>query len=217
MTIEDLIIRETARCETYKSLAECYYLPQKNLNGRLKELEQQLTKLGSEALNCAVLMRSELQVLEEYNTLAIDFSRLFVGPYHLLAPPYGSVYLDNERRVMGDSTMDVRKRYGKAGLDISEQFKDAPDHIAAELEFMFYLIYKEIEAINTGAAEDASEQLIRQKSFLFNHLGNWVPHFTGLLEAKAKTGFYQNLAVATSKFVAEDLDYLTSLEVYQPA
>ena len=91
MTIEDMIIRETARCETYKSLAECYYLPQKNLNGRLKELEQQLAKLGSEALNCAVLMRSEFQVLEEHNTLAIDFARLFVGPYHLLAPPYGSV------------------------------------------------------------------------------------------------------------------------------
>ena len=42
MNIEDMILRETACRETYKSLAECYYLPQKDLNGRLKELEQQL-------------------------------------------------------------------------------------------------------------------------------------------------------------------------------
>lgn len=217
MTIEDLILLETARCETYKSLAECYYLPQRGLIGRLKEMENQLARLNSKALSHAVLICSEYRVQEEYKTLAIEFARLFVGPYHLLAPPYGSVYLEKERRVMGDSTMDVKKRYSKAGLDISEKFKDAPDHISAELEFMYYLIYKEIEAINTGAAEDASEQLIKQKSFLFNHLGNWVPHFTGLLLEKAKTGFYRNLAFVTRKFVAEDLDYLTSLEVYQQA
>ena len=217
MNIEDMILRETARRETYKSLAECYYLPQKDLNGRLKELEQQLARLGSEALSCAVLMCSEFQVLEEYNTLAIDFSRLFVGPYHLLAPPYGSVYMEDERRVMGDSTMDVRNRYNKAGLDLSEQFKDAPDHIAAELEFMYYLIYKEIEAINTGSAENISEQLIRQKYFLCEHLCNWSSQFACRVESEAQTGFYRNLAVATSKFVAEDLDYLTNLEVEQPA
>ena len=45
---------------------------------------------------------------------------------------------------MGDSTMDVRMRYGDARLELAADFKEAPDHIAAELEFMHFLIFKEI-------------------------------------------------------------------------
>ena len=217
MNIEGLLLNECARRDAYRGLADCYYLPGADLAGRLQELEPQLARLSSEALSHALLMRSELQEPKARETLAIDFARLFVGPYRLLAPPYGSVYLDDARRVMGDSTVDARDRYGKVGLDLSESFKDAPDHIAVELEFMYYLICKEIEAIGTGAADEAADQVLRQRSFLAAHLGVWASHFTGQLESEAKTGFYRHLAVATRAFVAEDLDYLTSLEVYQPA
>ncbi len=48
--------------------------------------------------------------------LKVEFSKLFVGPYKLFAAPYGSVYLDDERKVMGDSTLDVKNRYREAGL-----------------------------------------------------------------------------------------------------
>ena len=34
-------------------------------------------------------------------TLMLDYSRLFLGPFSILAKPYGSVYLDGEKIVMG--------------------------------------------------------------------------------------------------------------------
>src|SRR4030043_2079977 len=95
--------------------------------------------------------------------LAVEYARLFVGPYELKAPPYGSVYLDGGRRVMGDSTMEVVRIYEKTGLAMDKDFKELPDHIAVELEFMFFLIYKEGEAL---------EKLEKDKALAFREIRN---------------------------------------------
>ena len=75
-------------------------------------------------------MRKALENDRDLEALTIDFARLFVGPYKLLAAPYGSVYLDSGRTTMGDSTLDVKSRYCEAGLNAATNFKEAPDHIA---------------------------------------------------------------------------------------
>ncbi len=41
-----------------------------------------------------------------------------------ITPNNGSVYLDEGRRVMGDSTMEVIKMYRDEGLSIDEDFKE---------------------------------------------------------------------------------------------
>ena len=92
-----------------------------------------------------------------------------MGPYRLLAPPYGSVYLEKNRRVMGDSTMDAKKRYQEAGLKLT--LKEAPDHVAIEMEFMYYLIYREIEAFINTNESDIALDLTNQNDFLQNNLG----------------------------------------------
>jgi TorA maturation chaperone TorD len=51
-----------------------------------------------------------------------------VGPFLVPAPPYGSVYLEDNRQLMGDSTIDVRRHYLSLGLDLSADFMEAlPD------------------------------------------------------------------------------------------
>ncbi len=76
----------------------------------------------------------------------------FLFLFCMLAPPYGSVYLERERTVMGESTLDVVRRYRQEGLDISADFHDAPDHITAELEFVHFLIFKALEAASDSTA-----------------------------------------------------------------
>jgi TorA maturation chaperone TorD len=120
------------------------------------------------------------------------------------AAPYGSVYLEAERKMMGDSTLDARNRYREAGLDTAKTFKDAPDHISAELEFMYYLIFKEIEAFANSEIETAIGFIQRQKSFLEDHLMAWVPEFADCIIESAKNPFYPNLAKATSAFLNEN-------------
>jgi TorA maturation chaperone TorD len=129
-------------------LSDCYFLPDPGLSEKLENLELNMSDVCEPAAEWVHSMRKEFEGSANLEPLKIDFSKLFVGPYKLFAAPYGSVYLDSERQVMGDSTLDVKTRYREAGLDTAKNFKDAPDHISAELEFMYYLIFKEIEAFS---------------------------------------------------------------------
>ncbi len=141
----------------------------------------------------------------------MEHARLFIGPYSLLAPPYGSVYLESERKIMGNSTMDVINRYRQSGLIVAEDFKDAPDHIAAELEFMHFLIFKAMEAANQGDVNGIVTGLLNQQSFLEQHLGAWVHEFAGNVVENAKTPFYRNLARATEVFIKDDYHIISSV------
>ncbi|UTW70898.1 molecular chaperone TorD family protein [Anaerobacillus sp. HL2] len=41
---------------------------------------------------------------KDVTKLKVDFAKLFVGPFDVLAPPYSSVYLNEGRAVYGEST-----------------------------------------------------------------------------------------------------------------
>ena len=129
------------------------------------------------------------------------------------APPYGSVYLDGERQIMGKSTLEVRNNYREAGLDISTDFRNPPDHIAAELEFMYFIIFKEIEALENSDVDTTIDYLEKQRAFLNEHLGAWVSEFAAFVEQKAESKFYRNLAKATKVFIEQHLDELSDLPV----
>ena len=94
---------------------------------------------------------------------------------------------------------------------MSEDFKDAPDHIAAELEFMHYLIYKEIEAANRGDDNSIFTCLADQQSFLKFHLGAWVPEFGRSVLDNGNTTFYQDLARITDGFIKDDYQSISEV------
>ncbi|MFO7555410.1 MAG: molecular chaperone TorD family protein [Desulfobacterales bacterium] len=204
METKKIINRELSRMEAFRLLSECYFLPNPVLSEVLDNLELLLGNVSKSASNCVRHMRKEAENGLDLEALKIDFAKLFVGPYKLLAAPYGSVYLDDGRTLMGNSTLDVKNRYREEGLDTGKNFKDAPDHITAELEFMYYLIYKEIEAVSNSDMEAAIGFIQKQKCFLESHLIAWVPEFAGNIIENADTLFYQNLAKATQSFLIEN-------------
>ncbi len=213
MDIQNIVSQETARQDIYSSLANYYRMPEDDTFTNLATLSDQLSNLNSEAVSYIQCMQAELDQGCDLELLKVEFTRLFIGPYSMPAPPYGSVYIEKERKVMGDSTMDVQKRYQNFGLDISNNFKEVPDHITAELEFMFFLIFKEIESIQSNIPEQAQEILYHQKSFHNDHLNIWIPDFTDCVIEHAGTQFYRNLAKATRIFIAEELEYLESISI----
>ncbi|MBU1342319.1 MAG: molecular chaperone TorD family protein [Proteobacteria bacterium] len=208
MNFHQIIDSETARQGIYRIFSDCYHLPDKSMPEKLEKLEKQLVRLNSKADSHVSQMQVELASMDDYDSLKIDFSRLLIGPYSLPAPPYGSVYLEKERKVMGDSTLDVEARYEQFGLGLSKDFKNVPDHIAAELEFMFFLIYKEIDSIQSDDPLQAVDFLLGQESFLQDHLNMWVPDFANCIIEHSGTDFYRHLVQATQLFIAEDLEYL---------
>ena len=90
-------------------------------------------------------------------------------------------------------------------MDLSENNKDSPDHITIELEFMYYLVYKELKAIEQGDIEGTMDSLKEQIQFLHDHLGAWLPEFSDNIEKNAGTGFFNNLAGFTRTFINKDM------------
>ncbi len=202
---------ETQRRDAYKLLSSYYYRPTADKLETLGALETTLKNICPEAVEFVMTMRTETDITQ----LEVDYAKLFMGPYKLLAPPYGSVYLEGKREVMGHSTIDALNHYQAAGLAISGRIKEAPDHIAIELEFLYYLIFKELEAIETGTLDKAKDYLERQKLFLERHLGAWVTEFSQNVETNALTDFYRNLAKATRIFVERDCLYTAEMQLPQ--
>ncbi|MHC4749327.1 MAG: TorD/DmsD family molecular chaperone [Planctomycetota bacterium] len=183
------------RADSYKLLSECYYLPDDKLMEKIDD--------AARSDRFFAKLASHIPPAIELELLKVDYAGLFVGPYKLLAPPYGSVYLE-DKRIMGDSTIDVRNCYENEDLDIV--IKDAPDHIAVELEFMYYLVVKQIMAIRDADSQTLLYCLQKQYSFLWTHLTRWLPEFAENVKKKAQTEFYKNLAQQTKIFVQKDLD-----------
>ncbi len=211
METESLMTHESSRMTAFRILSDCFFLPEPGLSEKLEDLEFNMTNVCETAVPLIQNMRKEIKAAADLEPLKVDFAKLFVGPYELLAAPYGSVYLDGGRKIMGDSTLDVKDQYRQAGLDIAKDFKDAPDHIAAELEFMYYLIYKEIESFSNSDSEAAIGFVRKQKSFLENHLMAWVPQFANHIIENAENAFYPNLAKATEAFLKENFEFVCAV------
>ena len=211
MQTKNLLNHESSRMEAFRVLSDCYFLPDPGLIEKLENLEFNMANVCVPAFGFVQKIRKEFETDADLEAFKIEFSRLFVGPYEMPAAPYGSVYLEEGRKMMGDSTLDVKIRYREAGLNTAKTFKDAPDHISAELEFMYYLIFKEIEAFSKSDTEAAIDFIQKQKSFLEDHLMLWVPQFTANIIENAETSFYQNLAKATETFLKENYEIVCAV------
>ena len=206
MTTETHEQATRSRAACYRYLSGCYCLPEGEFLSPddLAGFGGVLAAIGSEAADKPQAMAETLEATEQ-DEMRIEYSRLFVGPFKLPAPPYGSVYLDDGRRLMGDSTIDVVRRYREAGVDVDPVQEDVPDHIAIELEFMAYLVHMQEEATTAGDSDALRDALDKQIGFLERHLCAWVPEFATNVRAESESAFYTDLADATETFLAEDL------------
>ena len=203
MDIKEFISREKARGDGYRLLSACFYQPEKDLflqEGLFKNLASVLEQISPDASAAVGEMEKEFSRYGE-EELTVDYAKLFVGPNELIAPPFGSVYLDTGRRVIGDSTMEVIRMYEEQGLVMDKEFRNLPDHITAELEFMSYLIARETEALEKSDMDGAHNYIGIQEQFLDRFLRKWVPPLCDKMKAGAESGFYKVLADLTAAFI----------------
>ena len=194
--------RGIARENLSRLLAACYYQPGPEF-AEEKVFDSMLdaaTSLHPQLAACAARV-GEGYAAEGHEALLLDYTRLFLGPNHVIAKPYGSVWLDGANTVMGESTMAVLKLYEEGGFDMSEEFREAPDHIAVELEFLYLLVFRENEAYRNSESEALRAMAALRKRFLGEHLGRWAGPFTAEVKAGAQSNYYRQLAELTIGFV----------------
>lgn len=203
MDINQFKTQESVRGDCCRLLAACFYQPQKEIfmeGGLLKNLTAYLQQVCPETAAFSSGMENNILNYSD-EELAVEYAKLFVGPNEMIAPPYGSMYLDGEKTIMGDSTMEVIRMYQEEGLARDSEFKDLPDHIAVEMEFMYYLIFKGIKALEKSDTDSAQDFFNKQKSFHDKFLSSWVPQFCVRIKEGTKNGFYLSLAECLLIFV----------------
>lgn len=142
---------------------------------------------------------------------ALEYTRLFVGPGHVPAPPYESVYTDPDGRVMGEAALDALGRYRDAGLRLDPEVRDLPDHVALLTEFMAHLCEEEAAAWRRGDAPEAERLLSREVSFLTDHLLSWTSQFSARLCSATGCELYQAVARLVEGLPRLDRDQSTIL------
>lgn len=213
MKMDDFVANEIARGWAYKLLADCYQRPDDETVEKITALTDVLKTICAIGASYTASLATGLQKNFALDHIKVDYARLFLGPFTMPAAPYGSVYLDGKRQLMGDSTLDVLGRYRRAGLKIASDFSDPPDHIAVELEFMSYLIFKAIESSGNSDTAKMVDFFETQKYFLEDHLGAWIFEFVDAVVKNAQTAFYLNLAKATAAFLKSDYNTISAVPV----
>lgn len=200
-----------AREDAYRLLAACFYPPSKELfeEGCIATLADLLAPVAPDAAQHAAdaVVAAGKSSLD---SLAVEHARLFIGPFQLIAPPYGSIYLDDAKTVMGDSTARVAAFYHYCGLHLADDFHELPDHFAVELEFMSYLAFKQREAEASGDKAETMRFVGLQKEFLDRFLIPWLEPFTSAIVIDDEAPFYKSIAQCTSAFIHTDYTSLMS-------
>lgn len=125
-----------------------------------------------------------------------DFAKLFIGPDQLRVPPYESVYVNQDRLIMTESTLKVRNFYEMCGVEISAKGKFPEDHMAFEMEFLAYLYHQTLQ-------ERIEKARIGQ--FMQAHLSKWYrEHLNDVIDT-AKSDYCRAWAIVMLTIIEKDL------------
>jgi len=222
---------ELIRSVIYSVLSNGFNYPSKELveemqNGNFLEILSHATfKLSINDIEIKHSLETINNYIETWNgmnyenllkELQVEYTRIFIGPMYVPCPPYESVY--REGLVMQKSTIEVIETYAEAGLEISTNYKDNPDHIGAELEFMHYLCKNSEEAINEDNIEKMLKFLTIQERFIRDHILIWINKFCDDIIHTTTVDFYKGLAMVTKVYLKLELERVENLisEVKKP-
>lgn len=116
------------------------------------------------------------------NALTHEYRRLLIGPNKKPAPPWGSVYTDQECVIFGLTTLDLRAWMRAHGITRSTDERTPEDHIGLLLALLEWLAQEKPELV---------------REFLQKHVLTWSSHFLTQFEEAAEHPFYEGLARIT--------------------
>ena len=131
------------------------------------------------------LPQAALQPIADTFTVYADepvtdaWQRLFIGPYALPAPPWGSVWLDRESVLFGDSTLALRQWMRENQIAFEMQQNEPEDHFGTLLLLAAWL--------TENGRETERDQLLAW------HLLPWSTRFLSVFVENAGHPFYTAL------------------------
>ncbi len=204
MDKRDFISSEQARASAFNVFTALLCQPEQDLiqnNEVFSTLELAMGNLIPESSEIV----GRLQEAAKQSTaqeLLIEYTRLFIGPFKTLVPPYSSLYFGSDT-LMSDETVRVVDFYRKAGLKFDQETKEVPDHIAIETEFLYWLIHNEMKALDSGNRDRALSLWENQREFFSKHYKKWVPEFCTRVATETNNEYFKLLSECLGKFIAD--------------
>lgn len=121
--------------------------------------------------------------------LLYQFSLLFEGQGAMAAPPWGSVYLDRENLLLGETAQAYRQFLTAHQVELDTDLNEPEDQFGLMILAMAYFMETE--------NDDAVVEL------LGTHLLPWSGRYLELLAEADESGFYRALAVVAEEFLNE--------------
>jgi putative dimethyl sulfoxide reductase chaperone len=146
-----------------------------------------------------------------FKELQVAYTKTFdVGAPQPPCPPYEGHYRSGIERTA--VLLEVSEFYKHFGLTMStdEGKRELPDHLAAELQFLSFLTFKEGQAREEGTTELLHGYLLAQRDFLGRHLLQWLPAFCKKLQEGNASPFYAGLAELSEELARCDFDWLSA-------
>ena len=171
------------RSEFYLTLAQSFLTPQTQAHYRamvdyladdLADLDRSLT-YGLETQVAA--LRAALSKLADHEELLLEYSRMFLQPPCEAAL---NVCYPLDGAMMGGTVSEIALFYRNYGVERGDHFKDLPDHVSVQLEFVSYLYGRAAQGLENGTPDTEAEKAANH--FLYAFVSRWVPHFEAGIE-----------------------------------
>ncbi len=143
-----------------------------------------------------------------------DLESVFIQTFDagIPAPPfplYEGSYRGEPRTSIMLEISEFYKHFGLVTCQ-KEGKREFPDHLCTELEFLHFLTFREAEAVMDNEHDLLKGYLLAQKDFLERHLMLWVPKLCNRLQSSSHVPLYTQLAMITSIFITNDLEWLST-------
>lgn len=173
---------------TAKILGSLFYFPISHENNMdaLSQIRQDVTQTDT---GFGMLAAQAHQ--EDKEALALDFQQLFEGGDVMPAPPWGSVYLDREQVIFGDSTLKFREFLKRFGIDLQTGMREPEDQFGLILFVLATLSEQLQQPEHSAEVKLAFANGVTE--LLQDHLLPWAPSYLTQMRKHAQTKSYQML------------------------
>jgi len=193
------------RSQVYRLLALLFGRePTAELLRRLEDagVAQQLAELGVDYRDALWQRALDERVTE----LAVEYAGLFIGPGRHIA--LQESVQRGEGRLWGEHTCEVVQDYARSGYAVDPAWKDLPDHLAVELQFLAFLAEREATLWQQGDVQQARAVGRAELDFLVQHPMQWVPMVTQQVVDLAQWAFYRAFTELLDRLLRGDVEHL---------
>ena len=161
----------------------------------------------------AVKLKAVLSSCKELDAEAakMEYTRLFLGPDKLIAPPWESCYTAKERALFQESTLHVRGWYQQYSYVPAGYPSHPDDHISLMMHFLALTTERAKACLESDLTCGYASLLEGQKLFEKNHILNWMEAYCDDMSKSDTKVLYPQLVRAMAAFVRYDQQVIDEL------